>query len=304
MPLVHKPSPLPSPLDYTPPDSWPKFVTNNEDFHTLCLTPGVRDRMSASDLCFYNFKTREPREINWYLHHKVGCRRVTHDGLNYMFSTFDRQNKEASQPGIIHLPKVPTSLPVTELAKEKATNAWLGMVGKGGAMVAVVGIETAAGWAFSLDALSNGMALTVSTTRLGVGWGASGGCTFVLITGVRNPGQLNGFQSGGADFNVALGGNYGKWVKSATASKKLAPLVEALTKLGAKTPAALKAILKSKPESYGDLYKAAKAVLDFMALTPDGPVNVLAFDVPFVSGGAEVSLFHGISTYYAVYDNL
>ena len=306
MPLERKPDPLPSTLDYVPPDSTPRLVCSNEDFDSLTVLPGWgRLPLSANDLAFFNFKTRDPWEINWYLYHRVGCRRVTHDGKNYMFSTHDRQVKEAAQPGIIHLPKVPSSLPVDQFPKkDESTNAWLGIVGKGGAMVAVVGIETAAGWAVSLDGISKGMAITVSTTRLGVGWGASGGATFVFITGVKQPSQLNGFQTGGGDFNIALGGNYGKWVKSAMASKRIAPLVEALTKIGAKTPAALKMALKTKPESYADLVKAGKAVMDYAGLSPNGQPDVIAFDVPFASGGAEVSVFHGVSTYYAVFESL
>jgi hypothetical protein len=52
--------------------------------------------MSPNDLCYFNFRTRIPREINWYLYNKVGCRHATPNG-NYMFS-------QADQPGVVYIP--------------------------------------------------------------------------------------------------------------------------------------------------------------------------------------------------------
>jgi hypothetical protein len=47
----------------------------------------------------YNFETRSPDEINWYLKNRVGCTRTTIDGSNYRFSSTDK-------PGIVYLPGV------------------------------------------------------------------------------------------------------------------------------------------------------------------------------------------------------
>ena len=86
MPLTHKPDPLPSELTYRPELGVEYPVKNRESWYTLAELPRVRAAHTTSDLCYFNFKTRNPREINWYLHHKVGCRSVTRDGKNYMFS--------------------------------------------------------------------------------------------------------------------------------------------------------------------------------------------------------------------------
>src|SRR5262249_10728996 len=51
----------------------------------------------AGDLIDYNFRTRAPDEVNWYLRRNVGCRKTSRDGKNYIFST------DAS-PGIVYLP--------------------------------------------------------------------------------------------------------------------------------------------------------------------------------------------------------
>ena len=67
MPLVTKPEPLPSELTYVPARGEPYVVASGESWWTLAELPRVRAaRMSASDLCYFNFKTRNPREINWY----------------------------------------------------------------------------------------------------------------------------------------------------------------------------------------------------------------------------------------------
>jgi hypothetical protein len=50
------------------------------------------------DLIEYNFKTRNPKEVNWYLRNFVGCKYATQDGKNHVFS--DNLN-----PGYIYTAK-------------------------------------------------------------------------------------------------------------------------------------------------------------------------------------------------------
>jgi len=45
----------------------------------------------------YNFETRDPAEVNWYLQHRVGCVKQTVNGQNFMFSL-------GAKPGIVYLP--------------------------------------------------------------------------------------------------------------------------------------------------------------------------------------------------------
>ena len=116
MPIVHKPQPLPSPLDYVPKLSTSHNVSNNESWYTLAERPEVKAAgMSANDLCYFNFLTRKPAEINWYLSHKVGCTMTTRDGKNYVFSTSDN-------PGIVYLPQIGAPLPVN-VATPKSSKA-------------------------------------------------------------------------------------------------------------------------------------------------------------------------------------
>ncbi len=98
MPLVHEPKPLPSELDYRPEKSELYAVRTGDSFSTLAKLPQMQfAQMTAMDLCYFNFKTRKPAEINWYLKNKVGCETTTRDGKYYVFSHFN-------YPGIIYLP--------------------------------------------------------------------------------------------------------------------------------------------------------------------------------------------------------
>ncbi len=258
VPLTIKPHPLPSELTYAPEHSLAHTVSSGDSWWTLAALAQVRKaHMSASDLCYYNFKTRDPREINWYLRHKVGCRHVTHDGRNYMFSNHDRWSKDAATPGNVYLPRVAILQPASaKVADELRLNIWVGLGGKAGTMFPLAGIETMEGLAVSIDPPQTWMALQASTSRLGLGWGASGGVCLIVATGVSRPSQLNGFMSGGRDFTLALGENWDKIAKAGGAAKKFAPIIKAIAKIGAKTPKGLKAALKADPDRYGDLVKA------------------------------------------------
>ncbi|HMD97104.1 MAG TPA: hypothetical protein VKM93_07220 [Terriglobia bacterium] len=304
MPLITKPDPLPSELTYVPEDSKPHTVATGESWWTLAELPQVQAaHKSASDLCYLNFKTRDPREINWYLYHKVGCRLVTHDGKNYMFSDRDRWNKEAATPGIVYLPPVGAVLPViTPTADELRLDIWVGLGGKAGTMVAVAGIETMEGLVVGLDQPHTWMALQASINRLGVGWGVTGGVCLIVVTGVHQPSQLNGFQTGGKDFTLALEEKWDSIAKAAGSAKKFAPIIKVITQIGAKTPKALKAALKAKPDRYGDLVKAVLQFRESMGAAVEEQ-NVYLVDIPWLGKGAEVSFFYGVANYTALWDS-
>lgn len=303
MPLTKEPKPLPSDLTYVPDAGAPYRVGGGDSFYTLASRPEVKAAgMSPVDLAFFNFRTRNPTEINWYLYHKVGCRKATGDGKNYVFSSSD-------SPGVIYLPKVgpppPVNVVVPPPAAERAaekTKAWIGIGGKAGTQFFAVGIETLTGYVASLDDLGKGMAITASINRLGPGFGVSGGLCIIYVTGVERPGQLNGHQQGDWDFNVSLGGNWGKIANGAAKAKKLQPLIDVIKTIGAKTPGGLKAALKASPDKWVELVKAGKSVNEFMGLDPKAGPNVLVVDVP-LGAGVEASVFYGVSNFNAIVDN-
>jgi hypothetical protein len=298
MPIVKQPAVLPSALDYVPPNTTPYKVTNADSWYSLAERPEVKKaNLSAIDLCYLNFKTRNPAEINWYLNKKVGCTITTKDGKNYRFSTGD-------SPGVVYLPSLGIPLPVNEFPPNPAkqtSGAWLGIGGKAGTMFVVVGIETMTGYVVSLDDMSKGMGVTASINRLGLGAGVTGGLCIIYMTGIQSPGDLNGYQQLDADFNLSLGGNWGKMAKTAKLAK-LKPLIQAVMKVGARTPKAFQQALKAHPDKWVELVKAAKSSNEFMGIDPGGAPNVFVLDVP-IGGGVEASVFYGLSNFNAVWDN-
>lgn len=68
-------------------------VRDGESWYTLADRYGVPVR----DIISFNFATLVSAEVNWYLHHYVGCKRITPDGNNWMFS-------DAAKPGFIQIP--------------------------------------------------------------------------------------------------------------------------------------------------------------------------------------------------------
>ena len=57
-------------------------VRDGESWRTLAMRYGV----AAQDIIRFNFGTLVSAEVNWYLHHYVGCKRATPNGKNWMFS--------------------------------------------------------------------------------------------------------------------------------------------------------------------------------------------------------------------------
>jgi hypothetical protein len=105
------------------------------------------------------------------------------------------------------------------------------------------------------------------------------------------------------DFNISIGENWSKAASGVSKVKRLQPLIDFVAKTGAKTPGALKAALKSEPDQWFDLIKQVRSCKDALGINPNGEPNVFMFDVPFISGGAEISVFKALSTYNALYDN-
>jgi hypothetical protein len=62
------------------------------------------------DIIYFNFKTNVPEEVNWYLHHYVGCERTTADGKNYVFG-FSGAAKAGKRKARIYIPPQQFSFP-------------------------------------------------------------------------------------------------------------------------------------------------------------------------------------------------
>jgi hypothetical protein len=295
MPLTHEPKPLPSELDYMPENSEPYFTKAGDSFFTLADLPQVKVAgLTPSDLCHFNFKTRKETEINWYLKNKVGCTKATKNGKNYLFSPSDF-------PGIIYLPKLGVQPPVNEYPKtpevEEILPIWIGVGVKAGTHFVVAGIETITGFVFNLGSPSKGMAITGRTTRLGVGFGGNVGSCLILVTGVTSPQQVNGLMAGNIDYNISLGANWASIGKL----KKLKPIIDLFTTIGAVVPGVLKNALKS-PDQLVNIVKTVKTVLEVGKSGVFAEPSVIVAEMPG-GAGVELSIFHGVTEFNAIYES-
>lgn len=70
-------------------------VKTGDNWWTLAVEYG---RVDPWDIIEYNFRTRDPREVNFYLEFYVGCTKPSSDGHNYRFDSSDT-------PGHIYIPR-------------------------------------------------------------------------------------------------------------------------------------------------------------------------------------------------------
>lgn len=85
---------------FVPPGGLPYRVRDGDDWKKLA----AKYHVNVKALIHFNFHTTDSAIVNWYLHYKVGCVKVTTDGFNWMFS-------DAADPGIIHFPPGTSGLP-------------------------------------------------------------------------------------------------------------------------------------------------------------------------------------------------
>jgi hypothetical protein len=89
--VMERPKPT-LPPNHKPPGGVPYRVQNGDNWVSIAQRLGMEPR----SLIFFNFGTSEPKHVNYYLKHNVGCTTVSPDGKNYSFWN--------ASPGIIYLP--------------------------------------------------------------------------------------------------------------------------------------------------------------------------------------------------------
>ena len=99
-PLTFKPL-LPDSVPKLP-ASWPpagfreavNVSRGNWTWETVAGRYAVKD---VRNLIYFNFETTNPKEVNWFLMHYIGCYQ-SEDGLNFMF--------EGAEPGTVYIPPI------------------------------------------------------------------------------------------------------------------------------------------------------------------------------------------------------
>jgi hypothetical protein len=78
---------------WPPPGGKPYKVKDGDMWQNVAK----KHKISSKKLIYFNFRTNNTDEVNWYLENYVGCKKQTLDKNNYMFSS-------SADPGIIFIP--------------------------------------------------------------------------------------------------------------------------------------------------------------------------------------------------------
>lgn len=208
-----------------------------QNWHSVASYEG----WSPWDLIYYNFGTRNAREVNWYLYHFVGCR-ISNDGNKNL--SFHHSN-----PGIIYTRKNlnPTVIPpppevVKPLDPLKPAGPkgpvvpkpmytrglnWVGFGLQGGGMGLFHGGSGAVAYMVNLEDVHSRFLLDISASRTGWGAGGSASIVCVAVTGLHDPSDIRYAPGGAVDFQFALGGKWGALAKNLKHVPNLKLLVNA-----------------------------------------------------------------------------
>jgi hypothetical protein len=316
-------------LNYIPPSSYPYTPKAGESWWTLADKAKALghpeyqgDRNAAArKLLQFNFKTDVPAEVNWYLYHKVGCRKPTQDNLNYTFAGLRDKVDVVYLPildaGEIVVPgKPPVDAPANPLK-----GVWVGVGGKiGGAnnlmpppinvpvpgepykpprgpgtifpLPDIYGNDQIAAGLYSLDMERRGemVGVTIDIERTGIVWGGGGGMVVVIVSGLDGPAapqKLQGYTSDGLglDFSASIGGAWGALAKRGKDVPGLKRLIGILMKN-------LRPGESWSPEKWEKIWEQAKLINGLAGLNNAlGKIELTIIDVPGLGGGMEVGLF-------------
>ena len=81
------------------PKPYPVGKEKGESFFTIAR----KHRLAPADLVWYNFQTKEAKEINWYLKNYLGCPEPLHGHKNY--ELFGCVYDEAKSRGVVFVPR-------------------------------------------------------------------------------------------------------------------------------------------------------------------------------------------------------
>ncbi|MBL8178273.1 MAG: hypothetical protein JNK48_26595 [Bryobacterales bacterium] len=240
------------------------------------------------DLIDFNFKTRNPEEVNWYLYHFLGCR-VSLDRKNFSF--------DKASPGILYtkknhyaipMPAAPPAVPVSPKPLFKRGLTWFGAGVQVGGMGLTSGAAAVLAFVFNLDDPGSYFWLEVPTRRTGWGAGASIAGMAVVITGLYDPYTVAEAPSGSFDFDISLGGRWGSLVKTVDKIPNTRYLLRLARYIGGNV----------RPKLIGESATAAKLAIKAAGISVDSnDLEVHMLEIPFLGAGLQGSIYYGESTY-------
>lgn len=141
---------------------------------------------------------------------------------------------------------------------------------------------------YNLKNEDNRFQIATSTRRvMQFGGGYSGSFVLCFATGMYHPKDFDSIQSGGVDFNFAVGA---KWLS-------LARWAVRIPKMG-KMISAVQAAKYASGDVVSEVTTAVKgAIAGFGIKEEDTQPSFVAIDIPFAGGGLEASVYYGITSY-------
>jgi hypothetical protein len=235
------------------------------------------------DLIEYNFGTRDPKEVNFYLRHFVGCTHATADGKNHVFT-------DNLRPGYIYtvhnirpydepnIDVTPMPLPPVEEDPIKLARpgTWRG-IGVKGTLFAGAGVDRVEAVVFSPD-YSDAYWLSITSFKLGGGATLAGGFVFVMVNGVPTMNDLKYCRLSGFDWGLQLGENIKSVAKTASGFTGLRRLGEAIELRNVQN-----AVLKEGATSL-------KALVAANTPPETTKPSVTVVEIPFAGKGLDLSL--------------
>jgi hypothetical protein len=227
MPLETEPK-IKIPKNHVPPNSEKYKVKDGDSWESIARRIGI----DIWELIDFNFKTKDPREVNWYLHFYVGCNLPTNDKLNWRFSS-------SANPGIIYLPfrviKVPEMVITGKIPASKS-NLWLGIGEKHAGDLVALGYYNCNARVYRLEENEQGEIewtnIVQHGLKLGGGLGGGVGLVVVFAHGIEKVGQFNSaFKWGDMDFDLDLGTQLGSALKGIKGIGKVVKTMEEYKKL-------------------------------------------------------------------------
>lgn len=271
------------------PEGWFRFkVRYGDNWWNIASKDGWADPW---DLIEYNFDTRNPKEVNWYLRNFVGCTETSPDGRNFVFSGH-------LNPGYIFTvrklreyqhPPTPIQMPRYEEPDEPPTFRTPGLcfgVGYKVGAFAGVGYDRVEGLMFS-DDRSDVYWVSVNTFRLGGGASLGGNAVLMVANGFYSVNDLNYSRVSGVEWGLSLGVQLKGLAATASNFGSIRQLYQAV---------------KAKSVSENLLAEGAtafKLLAQTSSIQPAPDPNVAIIDLPFTGASIDLSLY-GTSTTFSV----
>lgn len=271
------------------PEGWYRYkVRFGDNWWSVANKDGWSDPM---DLIEYNFKTRKPQEINWYLRNFVGCKYATPDGLNHIFS-------DNLAPGYIYTvhklqeepAPVPVKPPMPDIDLQEGDGivrpgVWFGFGLKGGAF-AGVGYDRTEALMFSSD-YTDVFSMSIDTLKFGGGAGIGGAAVAVIASGLPRLSELRHCVINGMDWNLSVGLRMKGFATAASSMSGVRYLINAMR---TKPNPGLKALSEGAA--------GLKAIVGTTGAIDYGTKPaVTVIEIPFMGLGLDISLYSGRSTF-------